>query len=71
LARTAGAQPAPAAEAVEPKEKAGLWPRRKRGRRSKPKKPKEPEEKQSPTKRAVVTVEPTASVLVFRRRPKK
>ena len=71
LARTAGAQPAAADEAVRPKEKAGIWPRRKRGSRSKPKKPKEPEEKQLPKKRAVVTVEPTASVLVFRRRPKK
>lgn len=69
LARSAGAQPADAA--VEPKEKVGRWPRRKQGRRSNPKKPKEPEEKQLPKKRAVVTVEPTASVLVFRRRPKK
>jgi len=71
LAGTASAQPAPAAEAVGSKEEAGLWPRRKRGRRSKPKKPKEPEEKQLPKRRAVVTVEPTASVLVFRRRPKQ
>jgi hypothetical protein len=71
LAGTARAQPAAADEAVRPKKKAGLWPRRKRGRRSKPKKPKEPEQKQLPKKRAVVTVEPTASVLVFRRRPKK
>jgi tetratricopeptide (TPR) repeat protein len=61
-------------EAVTPKGKEGLWPGRKRGRRSKPKKPKkpkEPEVKQQPKKRVVVTVEPTASVLVFRRRPKK
>jgi tetratricopeptide (TPR) repeat protein len=71
LARTARAQPATADEAVQPKEKSGLWPRGKRGKRSKPKKPKEPEEKQLPKRRAVVTVEPTASVLVFRRRPKK
>jgi len=71
LARTAISQPAAADEAVKPKKKAGLWPSRKRGRRSKPKKPKEREEKQLPKRRAVVTVEPTASVLVFRRRPKK
>ena len=71
LAQTPRGQPAPAAKAVRTKEKASIWPRRKRGKRSKPKKPKEPEEKQLPKKRAVVTVEPTASVLVFRRRPKK
>lgn len=73
-ARAARAQPASADESIGPKKRAGLWPSRKRGRRSKPKKPKkpkEPEAKQLPKKRVVVTVEPTASVLVFRRRPKK
>jgi len=66
------AEPTPTSEKAEPKEKSRLWTRRKPRARPKPKKPKEPaEEKPLPSKRAVVTVEPTASILVFRRRPKK
>lgn len=65
------AKPEAAVEAAKPKKKARLWPRRKREKKPKQKKPKEPDQKQLPKKRAVVTVEPTAFVLVFRRRPKK
>ena len=64
--------PPEGAEEAEPKGRGRLWTRRKPRARSKPKKPKEPaEQKTLPGKRAVVTVEPTASILVFRRRPKK